>query len=85
MTSPQEAAGSGRSSEELRAELDWVDAERDQILRQVQDLRAELSDAGPMDAEDRTSVITQADELKSLAAELERRRDALLEKLEKSS
>jgi hypothetical protein len=38
-----------------------------------------------MDAAERGLIITQAEELEALAAELERRRDALLEKLGGSS
>jgi hypothetical protein len=44
-----------------------------------------LADAGPVDAAERGLIITQAEELEALAAELERRRDALLEKLGGSS
>jgi hypothetical protein len=84
--SSSEAAPHGQESEQdLRAELSQVEAERAELLQQARDLRSELADAGPMDAAERGLIISQAEELEALAAELERRRDALLERLGGSS
>jgi hypothetical protein len=63
---------------ELRVELSRVEAQLSELLREAHELRAELKNAGPMDQEERASIITQAEELEGLAAELEARRDALL-------
>jgi hypothetical protein len=85
MTSSEAAPNGQESEQDLRAELNRVGAERAELLQQARDLRSQLPDAGPMDAAERGLVITQAEELEALAAELERRRDALLEKLGESS
>ncbi|MET1059051.1 MAG: hypothetical protein ABWX84_05615 [Nocardioides sp.] len=80
-----DATPAGQQPEaELRADLDRVEAQRSELLRRARELRTGLADAGPMDTEERTAIITQAEELEALAAELERRRDALLEKLGES-
>lgn len=76
--------GPTTGSDEVRAELGLVDAELAEMERQVRELRSELADAGPVDAIDRASVITQAEELEALAAQLERRRAALVQKLGES-
>jgi hypothetical protein len=68
----------------LDAELNLVNAERSELLRASHDLRRQLSDLGPTDAAERAALIAQAEELEALAAELERRRDALREKLHTS-
>jgi len=68
----------------LGAELRLVNAERSELLRASRELRGELSDLGPADAAERAALITQAEELEAFVAELERRRDALLEKLQMS-
>jgi hypothetical protein len=69
---------------DLDAELNLINAERSELLRASRDLRGELSDLGPTDAAERASLITQAEELEAFVAELERRRDILLEKLHMS-
>jgi hypothetical protein len=86
MTSAGETPTGSQPQSDLRAELDRVEQERAQLLRQARELRASLGeDAGPMDHEERTAIITQAEELEAFAAVLGRRRDALLEKLGGSS
>ncbi|MCW2805709.1 MAG: hypothetical protein JWN06_3926 [Propionibacteriaceae bacterium] len=85
MSSSEAAPRGQESKQDLRAELSQVEAERAELLQQARDLRSQLADAGPMDAAERGLIITQAEELEALAAELERRRDALLEKLGGSS
>jgi uncharacterized coiled-coil DUF342 family protein len=69
---------------DLDAELSLVNAERSELLRASRELRGELSDLGPTDAAERAALIAQAEELEALVAELEHRRDALLEKLHMS-
>jgi hypothetical protein len=50
-------------------ELSRVEAQLSELLREAYELRAELKNAGPMDQEERASIITQAEELEGLAAE----------------
>jgi len=69
---------------DLDAELHLVNAERSELLRASRELRSELSDLGPTDAAERAALIAQAEELEAFATELERRRDALLEKVNRS-
>jgi hypothetical protein len=86
MTSAEETPAGSQSQTDLRAELNLVEQERADLLRQAKELRASLGeDAGPMDAEDTTAVITQAEELEAFADVLERRREALRERLGESS
>jgi hypothetical protein len=82
MTSSQD---DGPSQDDLRAQLERVDAEQAELLQEARNVRAELVDAGPMDAEDRSAIITRAEELEAFAAELGRRRETLLQKLGRSS
>jgi hypothetical protein len=85
MTSSGATPTGPQSETDLRAELNLVEEERADLLRQAKELRASSGDdAGPMDAEEATAIITQAEELEAFAAVLERRRDALLEKLGES-
>ena len=85
MTSAEETPTGPRSDTALRAELRLVEEERADLLQQAKELRASLGgDAGPMDAEEASAILTQAEELEAFAAVLERRREALLEKLGES-
>jgi hypothetical protein len=85
MTSAEETPTGPQSQTDLRAELRLVEEQRADLLRQASELRASLGeDAGPMDHEERTAMLTQAEELEGFAAVLERRREALLEKLGES-
>jgi hypothetical protein len=85
MTSSGATPPEPQSETDLRNELSLIEEERAELLRQAKELRASLGeDAGPMDAEERTAIITQAEELEAFAAVLERRREALLEKLGES-
>ena len=86
MTSAEETPTGPRSETDLRAELRLVEEESADLLQQAKELRASLGeDAGPMDAEEASAILTQAEELEAFAAVLERRREALLEKLGESS
>ncbi|MFC6285495.1 hypothetical protein ACFP3Q_06140 [Nocardioides sp. GCM10027113] len=58
-------------------ELERLDAELTVLRGEIDSLRAELVDAGPMDSVDRTSILEQVEERQSVVATLERRRDAL--------
>jgi Skp family chaperone for outer membrane proteins len=68
----------------LRVQLSRVEAELSELLREAHELRAQLTDDGPMDSADRSAIITQAEQLEALADELQRRREELLEQLGKS-
>ena len=59
------------------AQLSRIDGELAQLQREIDGLRGELQDAGPMDAVDRTSIMEQIEERQSVAASLQRRRDTL--------
>lgn len=69
---------------DLGAELSLVTDERSELLRASRELRGQLSGLGPTDAAERAALIALADELEAVVAELERRRDALQEKLHTS-
>jgi len=64
-----------------RTELDRVEGQIADLQQTVRDLRASLNDAGPADPEDRSLVLSQADEQEAIIAELEQRRDHLREQL----
>jgi hypothetical protein len=66
------------------AELARVERQIEELRQTVRDLRASLVDAGPTDPEDRTMVVSQADEHEAVIAELEQRRDLLREQLGRS-
>lgn len=76
--------GSG-SAADLRAELGRVESELSLMHQEVHELRTQLRDEGPVDAADRSAIITQAEELESFVEQLERRRRTLLEKLGEAS
>lgn len=63
-------------------ELDRLDAELTVLRGEIDSLRAELVDAGPMDSVDRTSILEQVEEREAVTATLERRQAALKERLE---
>ena len=85
MTSAEETPTGPRSETDLRAELSLVEEERADLLRQAKELRASLGeDAGPMDAEEASAIITRAEELEAFAAVLGQRRETLLERLGQS-
>jgi uncharacterized coiled-coil DUF342 family protein len=81
MTSPGQDPADVQTDDDIRAEIQRLDEQRAELIRQARDLRDSLNDAGPVDAEDRAATITQAEELEAFAEELERRRDALNERL----
>jgi hypothetical protein len=84
MTSSDATETGPQPESDVHFELSRVEAELSELRREAHDLRAQLADAGPMDSADRTVTITQADQLDALAAGLERRRAALLQKLGQS-
>jgi len=69
------------ANDDLRTELERVEAEIDELGRNIQDVRGSLSDAGPMDPEDRSTALTQVEELDAVRSGLERRREAIREQL----
>jgi hypothetical protein len=69
------------ANDDLRAELERLDTEIDELGRNIRDVRGSLSDGGPMDSEDRSTALTQVEELDAVRTGLERRRDAIREQL----
>ena len=63
--------------DDLRAELDRLDAELVEIDRDVRQVRDSLADGGPMDAEDRASALSQIEELEQVRDRLSRRRETV--------
>jgi hypothetical protein len=58
-------------------ELARVERQIDDLRQSVRELREGLNDVGPTDAEDRSQVLSQAEEQEAVIAELELRRDDL--------
>lgn len=69
------------TNDDPRTELARVERQIEELRQAVRDLRASLTDAGPTDQEDRSLVISQAEEQEAIIAELERRRRHLQEQL----
>ena len=69
------------AGDDPRTELARVEGQIADLRQTVLDLRTSLNDAGPADPEDRSLVLSQADEQEAIIAELERRRDHLREQL----
>ena len=67
--------------DDVRTELVRVEQELETLQQTVRDLRAGLNDAGAVDPEDRSLVLSQAEEQQAIMAELEQRRDHLREQL----
>ena len=61
------------------SELSRLDDERAQLREEIQSLHEQLRDAGPMDAADRSSILTQVEELEGVLSGLDRRREQLRE------
>ena len=68
-------------NEDPRSELDRVEGQIEGLRQTVRDLRESLNDAGPADPEDRSLVLSQAEEQEAIIGELEQRRDHLREQL----
>ena len=58
-----------------------VERQIEDLQQAVRELRARLIDAGPTDPEDRSLVLSQAEEQEAIIAELEQRRRHLREPL----
>jgi predicted nucleic acid-binding Zn-ribbon protein len=58
-------------------ELTRLDDERSQLREEIQGLHEQLHDAGPMDAADRSSILTQVEELEGVLSGLDARREKL--------
>ena len=69
------------TKDDLRTELERVDAEIDELGRNVREVRGSLNDGGPMDPEDRSTAHTQIAELEAVRTGLERRRETIREQL----
>lgn len=69
------------AKDDLRAELERVETEIDELGRNIREVRGSLSDGGPMDSEDRSTALTQVEELDAVRTGLERRREAIRERL----
>ncbi|MCW2807453.1 MAG: hypothetical protein JWQ93_1408 [Marmoricola sp.] len=84
MTSSEATPTGSEPDVGLRVELSRVEAELSELLREAHEVRAQLTDEGAMDSADRSSIITQAEQLEAIAAELEQRREGLLARLKES-
>ena len=71
------------ANDDPRTELARVEGQIEDLRQAVRDLRASLNDAGPTDPEDRSLVLSQAEEQEAIIAELEQRRRHLREQLGK--
>ena len=69
------------TTDDPRTQLARVEGQIEDLRQAVRDLRAGLNDAGPTDSEDRSLVLSQAEEQEAIIAELEQRRRHLLEQL----
>ena len=69
------------TNDDLRAELERVETEIDELVRNIRDVRGSLNDGGPMDPEDRSTALTQIEELDAVRTGLERRRETIREQL----
>ena len=69
------------TNDDPRTELARIERQIEELQQAVRDLRASLNDAGPIDPEDRSLVISQAEEQEAIIAELEQRRRHLREQL----
>lgn len=66
-----------------RDELQRVEEDLVRLRAENQEIRDQIRDMGATDQMEKAAVISQADEQVELIAQLERRRDALLARLEK--
>ena len=69
------------ANDDLQTELERLDAEIAELERNISDVRGSLRYGGPMDSEDRSTALTQVEELDAVRTGLERRRDAVREQL----
>jgi len=71
------------TTNEIRAELDKVEREIEQLGKSAHELRASIGDeaGGPMEPEDRAATLTQAEEQEAIMETLEARRDELKREL----
>ncbi|GAA3571583.1 hypothetical protein GCM10022419_060580 [Nonomuraea rosea] len=63
-------------------ELQQVEADLARLRAEIKDMRDQIGEVGATDQVEISSMISQADEQEELAAELERRRDVLRQRLE---
>ncbi|MFG2078179.1 hypothetical protein SAMN05421874_11757 [Nonomuraea maritima] len=66
-------------------ELRQVEADLDRLRAENREVRAQIGDMGATDQVEISAIISQADEQVELIAELERRRDGLIRRLEEES
>ena len=69
------------TNDDPRTEIARIERQIEELQQAVRDLRASLHDAGPTDPEDRSLVISQAEEQEAIIGELEQRRRHLREQL----
>ena len=69
------------ANDDLRAELERVETEIDELGRNVREVRGSMLDGGSMDPEDRATALTQVEELEAVRTGLERRRETIREQL----
>lgn len=66
-----------------RDELRQIEEDLTRLRAENRDIREQIRDMGATDQIEKAAVISQADEQIELIADLERRRDALIARLEK--
>ena len=69
------------TNDDPRTELARLERQIEDLRQAARDLRASLNDAGATDPEDRSQVLSQAEEQEAIIAELEQRRRHLREQL----
>jgi hypothetical protein len=67
------------TSDDAPDALQQLDAEREQLREEIQGLHAQLREDGPMDAADRSTILTQVEELEGVLSGLDQRRLALVD------
>ncbi|GLX00351.1 hypothetical protein [Microtetraspora sp. NBRC 16547] len=74
------------SAPEYREQLERVDADLARLRQEVRDMRREIGErgAGPTDAAEMSSLITNAEQQEALIEDLELRRQQLLRRLEEA-
>jgi hypothetical protein len=69
------------TNDDPRTELAQVEAQIEDLRETARDLRSSLNDAGPVEPEDRSQVIYEAEQQEAIIGELEMRRDELRKQL----
>ncbi len=71
----------GMTESDPKAELREIDEQIDQVTRDIDGLRDQLADAGPIEPEERAAVLTNREELEGVLDGLRRRRATVSEQV----